>query len=204
MSTDKHRIAAYIPSEVKEKFEAFKLERKVGDSKALVIILTEFLGVSYQVTHPPDLLNELKNELLSELKKEVAIIEQKLGELRSELPKPGKEVFSSSSTTGTEGILNIGEKSDKLENSVKVNTLIKISGELMAKRMGYANSKSLANLKKDEEFSAKTMLRDPDGIAWTYCREEGSRRMLYSPKGELKGNSKSKLLSWIEENTEQG
>jgi hypothetical protein len=203
MSTDKHRIAAYIPSEVKEKFEAFKLERKVGDSKALVIILTEFLGVSYQVAHPPDLLNELKIELLSELKKEVAIIEQKLGELRSELPKPGKEVFLSS--TATEGILNIGEKSDKLENSVKVNTPIKIGGELMAKRMGYANSKSLANLKKDEEFSAKTMLRDPDGIAWVYCKKEGNKRIvyIYSPESELEGELKSKLLSWIKENAEQ-
>ena len=85
MSTDKHRVAAYIPSEVKEKFEAFKQERGIGDSKALVAILTEFLGVSYQVAYSNDSLVELKNELLSELQKEVVTIEEKLSKLRSEL-----------------------------------------------------------------------------------------------------------------------
>ena len=44
MPTDKHRIAAYLPKEVDEKFQAFKKEREVGDSQALVLILSEFFG----------------------------------------------------------------------------------------------------------------------------------------------------------------
>jgi uncharacterized protein (DUF934 family) len=49
MPTSKNRIAAYLPPEVDEKFQAFKQERGVGDSQALILILTEFLEVSQEV-----------------------------------------------------------------------------------------------------------------------------------------------------------
>lgn len=68
MPTAKHRIAAYLPPEINEKFQAFKQERRVGDSQALILILTEFLEVSHLVSHSDSLdIKALKRELFSEL-----------------------------------------------------------------------------------------------------------------------------------------
>ena len=79
MPTAKHRIAAYLPLEVDEKFQAFKQERGVGDSQALILILTEFLEVSQRVSQSSSLdIEALKGELLSEL-------DIKFSELKSEL-----------------------------------------------------------------------------------------------------------------------
>ena len=73
MPTDKHRIAAYLPPEVDEKFQAFKQEKGVGDSQALILILTEFLEVSREVAHDSSLdIEALKSELRSELLGKIA------------------------------------------------------------------------------------------------------------------------------------
>lgn len=94
MPTDKHRIAAYLPKEVDEKFQVFKKDREVGDSQALVLILSEFLGVSQEVAHFDNSLLEEKMEALSrgleELKLNVAANFEHpktdlLSELKSEL-----------------------------------------------------------------------------------------------------------------------
>jgi hypothetical protein len=91
MPTDKHRIAAYLPKEVDEKFQVFKKEREVGDSQALILILSEFLGVSQQVTYSIDspLVKQFEelSSLLSELKIELStkVGENQISELKSEL-----------------------------------------------------------------------------------------------------------------------
>jgi hypothetical protein len=89
MSTKKRRIATYIPTEIEDKFQAFKKEREVGDSQALILILTEFLGVSQQVAYSSNSLENVKNELLIELRgellKEFMGFEQRFSELKSEL-----------------------------------------------------------------------------------------------------------------------
>jgi hypothetical protein len=85
MPTAKHRIAAYLPPEVDEKFQAFKQERRVGDSQALILILTEFLEVSREVAHYSSLdIEALKSELLSELNTKFSELK---GELLSSSPK---------------------------------------------------------------------------------------------------------------------
>jgi hypothetical protein len=87
MPTAKHRIAAYLPPDVDEKFQAFKEERGIGDSQALILILTEFLEVSEKVSRSSSLdVEALKNELLGEL-------DFRFSELRGELlSKPLKSV----------------------------------------------------------------------------------------------------------------
>jgi hypothetical protein len=101
MSTKKRRIATYIPTEIEDKFQAFKTEREVGDSQALILILTEFLGVSQQVAHSSNSLEIIKNELLIELKSELlketekldVRLNEKIDELKSELlNKPSEEL----------------------------------------------------------------------------------------------------------------
>jgi uncharacterized protein (DUF934 family) len=83
MPTSKNRIAAYLPSEIDEKFQAFKQERGVGDSQALILILTEFLAVSHEVSRDSSLdVEALKGELRSELLSE---LDFRFSELKGEL-----------------------------------------------------------------------------------------------------------------------
>lgn len=62
MATENRRVAAYLPPELDKAFLAFKISSGLAmedspnqnDSKALVQILSEFLNVSYGVTHSGD------------------------------------------------------------------------------------------------------------------------------------------------------
>lgn len=101
MPTENRRVATYLPAKVDERLEAFKNERGIkSDSQALVVILSEFLGLSQELSlsgSSPladlihhDLLEErllgLKGELLSELDSRLQVlessIEQKFNDLK--------------------------------------------------------------------------------------------------------------------------
>ena len=49
MPTDNRRVATYLPKEIDSAFKAFKNERGIGDSAALILILSERLGVTHSV-----------------------------------------------------------------------------------------------------------------------------------------------------------
>jgi hypothetical protein len=175
MPTAKHRIAAYLPPEVDEKFQAFKRERGVGDSQALILILIEFLGVSQEVSHG-NLLNidalkgELRGELLSEL-------ELRFSELRSELlSKPLESVLITQ-----EGLKTVDLKHDSLVN-LKVNHLGLINSPVSSEqRLTIAQlstrfdcDSALVRKQKSkykdepEKFVAWSKGRDPDGYGWKF------------------------------------
>lgn len=50
MPTDNRRVATYLPKEIDSAFKAFKNERGIGDSAALILILSERLGVTHSVS----------------------------------------------------------------------------------------------------------------------------------------------------------
>jgi hypothetical protein len=47
MATKNQRIAAYVPENVYQKYQSFKAEKGLGDSQALIQILSEYFGVSH-------------------------------------------------------------------------------------------------------------------------------------------------------------
>jgi hypothetical protein len=47
MATKNQRIAAYVPENVYQKYQGFKAERGLGDSQALIQILSEYFGVTH-------------------------------------------------------------------------------------------------------------------------------------------------------------
>ncbi len=118
MSTKNRRVATYLPNELSSKFEAFKTEREVGDSQALVLILSEFLGGDRQKELDTSELDgklsivrsELKSELLIEL---TQTIEAQIGKLLSELS-------SSSPSSKTEDVKN----GSSLPNSPQNNSSV--------------------------------------------------------------------------------
>jgi hypothetical protein len=47
MATKNQRIAAYVPENVYQKYQSFKAEKGLGDSQALIKILSEYFGVTH-------------------------------------------------------------------------------------------------------------------------------------------------------------
>jgi hypothetical protein len=153
MPTAKHRIAAYLPPEIDEKFQAFKRDRGVGDSQALILILSEFLEVSHGVSHnsSSDVVG-LKGELLSELRSELNIRFSELkSELLSELPE------------------------SKEADSVAIASEERLTTAQLAERFGCQGSliRKQKNQYKDapEKFIAWSQSRDPEGWAWRFDDE---------------------------------
>lgn len=47
MATKNKRIAAYVPESVYERYQSFRVEKELGDSQALIQILSEYFGVGH-------------------------------------------------------------------------------------------------------------------------------------------------------------
>jgi hypothetical protein len=73
MATENRRVATYLPTSLYERFERFKGERSLGESKALIVILSEYFEVGQKVAQSdsPDILTRL------------SFLEQKISEVES-------------------------------------------------------------------------------------------------------------------------
>lgn len=178
MPTAKHRIAAYLPPEVDEKFQAFKQEREVGDSQALILILTEFLEVSRKVAHNSSLdievlKSELQSELLSELNSKFSDLKN---ELLGNLPKAN--------------VVDVG-KVFPMENSDSLFELL-VSRELserltiaqLSERFGCESALTRKQKSKyrdePEKFIAWSRSRDPEGRGWQF---DETAKLFFSVEG---------------------
>lgn len=99
MPTENRRVAAYLPKQLDDRFKAFIAERNLkGESQALVVILSEFLGVAHdsesfsssllstRVDAIEKNLAQLKGDLLRELHVQIASLRADIGnELSGEL-----------------------------------------------------------------------------------------------------------------------
>jgi hypothetical protein len=166
MPTAKHRIAAYLPPDVDEKFQAFKQERGIGDSQALILILSEFLQVSHQVSCSDSLnIEALRSELLGE-------IEVRFGELRSELfNKPLESV-----AIVQESLKEVRISHDSLKSvEVDLEMIERLTITEIADRFGCTPSlvRKQKNTYKDkpEKFIAWSKSRDPDERGWKFDEE---------------------------------
>jgi hypothetical protein len=160
MPTAKHRIAAYLPPEIDEKFQAFKRERGVGDSQALILILNEFLEVSHEVSHSISLdIEVLRSELRSEL----------LGELDTRFDRLKSELLSDSNS---ELLVTQGIGSDDPPIQLPLTTVE------LAERFGCNDSLIRKQKSKyggeAEKFIAWTRSRDPQGHGWRFDEESKS------------------------------
>lgn len=211
MSTQNRRIATYLPKEVDEKFQAFKLERGLnGDSPALIAILETFFGVSQEVAHlgssefnelstrvntlktelsslENKLFSELKSKLLSELRSEL------LDELKSELPK-SEQSFSPPGQLSLLGLKS--ELSSELPHSAPSELESELPSELL-------NSDGDASSCDDllTEPSGKLL----DGSAFWSGVELSNRLKVSSPDiSSRKGDPVQKFAEWSQKKDPDG
>ena len=170
MPTAKHRIAAYLPPDVDEKFQAFKQERGIGDSQALILILSEFLKVSHQVSCSDSLeIEALRSELLDEIEGKLEI---RFSELRSELLSKSLE----SVEIVQESLKEVRISHDSLKAvSVDLKIIERLTIAQLSARFSCNPSlvRKQKNTYKDkpEKFIAWSKSRDPDERGWRFDEE---------------------------------
>jgi hypothetical protein len=171
MPTSNTRIAAYLPPEVDEKFQVFKQERGLGDSQALILILTEFLEVSQKVSHGNLLdIETLKGELLSELLSELSI---KFSELKDELlSKPLRSVEI------TQEALDAVKVSHESLDAVQLDSqfINRLTIAQLSIRFGCDSAlvrKQKSKYKNElDKFIVWSKSRDPDGYGWQFSETD--------------------------------
>ena len=176
MPTENRRIATYLPKEIDEKFKAFQLERGIkGDSQALLVVLTEFLGVTTPIGPSTITHYEGLSQQFSDLQIKFASLESELfsrlkSELLAELPKVPFLVTSEP--------VNELSKLDDQEIELESNELTRLTGKELAERFGFKRSDTVNRWKpgKDkakpsEKLLIDTRKQDPDGVGWSYLPE---------------------------------
>jgi hypothetical protein len=163
MPTAKHRIAAYLPPDVDEKFQAFKEEKGIGDSQALILILTKFLEVSQEVSCSDSLnIETLRSELLGE-------IEVRFSELRSELFDESLE----SVEIAHESLKEVRINHDSLKAvNIDCEIIERLTIAQLSERFGCDSALTRKQKSKyrnePEKFVAWSKSRDPDGRGWKF------------------------------------
>lgn len=75
MSTQNRRVATYLPKEIDDRLKTFILERGLkGDSSALIVILSEYFGVSYQVAQKVDYSSFVTQEQFNDLTAKISAL----------------------------------------------------------------------------------------------------------------------------------
>jgi hypothetical protein len=194
MATENRRVAAYLPPELDKAFLAFKISAGLAtedspnqnDSKALVQILSEFLKVSYSVTHSSDSdvmsLLSLLEQRLSDLEERVNDnqklaegVKEDLASTLSNVPIPvvkGQmsllDVPEIRAEEGNIFLESVGSSLPSQEH-IPAQLLEGLGREDISKRLrmhpdNITKKKKLGN----DAFSAWSQSRDPDGIPWKY------------------------------------
>ena len=163
MPTAKHRIAAYLPPDVNEKFQAFKQQRGVGDSQALILILTKFLEVNHQMSQSSSLdIKALRDDLIGEL-------DIRFGELKSELHGELLKIRS------TNNPLVSQEVSHEFSKQLTISQGEGFTNAQLSERFGC--DAALVRKQKSkyrdeaEKFIIWSKTRDPDGRGWKFNEE---------------------------------
>jgi hypothetical protein len=207
MPTDNPKISLYVPQQIFDRFKSFQEERKLSMSQAGIVIIAEYFGIE---------------ETIKEITEGTTIGGVTLAEfenLKQRLEKLEKQVERSKTTSN---LLVENQDIDKLIESKPVSSLeqhqnqlkltgeenISISVDLLAKRLGIKNSKSVSNKRneiyKNDSFDAEdkfcewTRKKDFDDIGWKPIKE--GIRVNYTIKDELSSELLSKLKEWIADN----
>jgi DNA-binding transcriptional regulator YiaG len=181
MPTQNRRVATYLPKEIDDRFQEFKIERNLSsDSQALIVVLSEFLGVNQKVAHEVDCSLFVTQKQFNELAEKVENIQ---------IEADGSELFHNSLSELFSKFQQLDERIKALDSTQSYQSALS-TGEL-AKRLGIDGStlshwKSTGKKgKSPDELLKATREKDPDGIGWSVVPETGKFR----PERELPSGS---------------
>jgi hypothetical protein len=187
MPTSNRRVATYLPPAVDEAFIRFKIEHglttednpNANDSRALILLLSEYLQVGYSGTHKvaykSDFVSRQEFEDLKsrvdELSASITGSAQKLkadvvSEVKSELISE-LEGSHSDLQHSHPGQLDLLSPTEVSVNESKLDVVKSLSARKLAERLKF-DRKKLAARRDDSDFSGWTQSLDPDGFSWFY------------------------------------
>jgi hypothetical protein len=225
MATKNQRIAAYVPENVYQKYQSFKVEKGLGDSRALIQILSEYFGVDHQVSHSEslhvleritqlevslftmrsDLLSELKESVLRELAPQAVIFDAET----IDSPWDEENQLSDLPNDSLKEALELEEVSLPLSEPAAPSILPPIASELpqitllgvsLSERFK-VNPSTVSERKKDspEKFAVWTQSKDPDEVSWK-TNPDGT----FSPVGEVPESVKGALTNLLPDGLTNG
>jgi DNA-binding transcriptional regulator YiaG len=196
MPTENRRVAAYLPKEIDEQLKAFKIARELAtperltdkqseaDSQALIIILSEFFGVTHQLAQTVDYSVFVTAEQFAELTSKVSELSDAiqrssspdtvLNELLDQIEQLEKRIESLELVKNRELTLSVGELAKRLKMDSSTLSHWKSAGK---------------KGKPPDELLKATRSKDPDGIGWTLIPEINR----FKPERELPGSSSDVL-----------
>ena len=193
MPTENRRVAAYLPKEIDEQLKAFKIARELAtperltdrqseaDSQALIIILSEFFGVSHQAAHSVDYSAFATVEQFAELTSKVSELSDAiqvssspdplLSELLDHIEQLEKRIKSLETIKNRKLTLSVGELAKRLQ--------------MDSSTLSHWKGSDPKRSKSPDELLKATRVKDPDGIGWILVPEINR----FKPERELPGDS---------------
>lgn len=168
MATNNTRVAAYLPQDITDALNAFKLERglihvdtkdekglRANDSQALITILAEYFGVSQEVAHPT----------VFDLVKRIERIESRLN----------------------------GFEREKVARQLSTGKLAERLG-MHSSTLSHWKSSNPKKRKSPSELLKATREKDPEGIGWSFD-DEKKAFLPERPLGSSPSNLQGELLA---------
>jgi hypothetical protein len=225
MPTDNPKISLYVPQQIFDRFKSFQEERKLSMSQAGIVIIAEYFGMEETIKEIAEgtTVGGVTLAEFNQLKQKVLELEKKV-ERSKTTSEPliknqhGRGISSTKGLSATEPSISAHQSAEsearslsgQQQNQLELveETRILISADLLAKRLGVKNPKSVGNKKSEvyknanpnaeDEFYKWTRGRDFDNIGWKPVKE--GRKTNYTVKNELPNELLSELQKWVAEN----
>lgn len=211
MPTDNPKISLYVPQQVYDRFKEFQQKQDLSMSQAGIVILAEYFGIKETVKEITEgtTIGGVTLADFQELKDKVQKLEYQWLNQKVDYEKTTSSLLtekrSEEQNLPQETQLEIEMLSDQ---QVDVSTTL-INVNMLARRLGYKNKKSVQNKKSfvykqekdkaDSDFLEWTTKKDRDEIGWLPIQLD-NKRTAYFPPQKISSELASKLREWITQN----
>jgi hypothetical protein len=207
MPTDNPKISLYVPQQVYDRFKAFQEERKLSMSQAGIVIIAEYFGIEETIKEITEgtTVGGVTLAEFEKLKQRLEQVERQVEQSKTTSKLPIKNQSIDKLIKDEPNNLS-EQQSNQLEligEDVK-----SISVDLLARRLGIKNSKSISNKRNEiykngnpnaeANFYEWSQKKDIDSIGWKPIRE--GIKFNYLPGTKLSSELLSKLQDWTANN----
>jgi hypothetical protein len=207
MPTDNPKISLYVPQQVFDRFKSFQEERKLSMSQAGIVIIAEYFGIEETIKEITEgtTVGGVTLAEFEKLKQRLEQLERQVEQFKTTSKLPDKN--ESIDKLIEDKPNNLSEQQQNQLELIR-EEFTPISVDLLAKRLGIKNSKSISNKRNEiykngnpnaeANFYEWSQKKDIDTIGWKPIRE--GIKFNYLPGSKLPSELLSKLQDWIANN----
>jgi hypothetical protein len=207
MPTDNPKISLYVPQQIYNRFKSFQEERKLSMSQAGIVIIAEYFGIEETIKEITEgtTVGGVTLAEFEKLKQRLEQVERQVEQSKTTSKLPVKNQSIDKLIKDEPNNL-----SEQQPNQLELigEDVKSISVDLLARRLGIKNSKSINNKRNEiykngnpnaeANFYEWSQKKDIDSIGWKPIRE--GIKFNYLPGSKLPSELLSKLQDWIANN----